>query len=93
MLFSEQGRIHTGAIDAVETQFATSTVITSSDLVPIKFSPDQDAGFGYCTGTNNSQALMRKTDSVTVGGRKILRDTNNSSNDFELRTRAVPRGF
>lgn len=80
-------------IDAVETQFATSTVITSSDLAPIKFSPDMDAGFGYCNGTNNSQALMRKTDSVTVGGRKILRDTNNSSNDFELRPRAVPRGF
>lgn len=80
-------------IDAVETQYTTSTVISSADLVPAKLGADLDGGFGYCTGTNNSQALMRKTDSITVGGRHILKETNNSSNDFELRTRAVPRGF
>ncbi len=80
-------------IDGVETQFATSTVISPSDLYPAKLSAEFDAGFAYTTGTNNSQALMRKTDSVTVNGRRVLRDTNNSTNDFELRPRAVPRGF
>jgi hypothetical protein len=80
-------------IDAVETQYTTSSVISSADLVPAKLGATLDAGFGYCTGTNNSQALMRKTDSITVDGRHILKETNNSSNDFELRPRAVPRGF
>ncbi|BAV06278.1 hypothetical protein FLA_2294 [Filimonas lacunae] len=80
-------------IDAVETQYTTNTTITSSDLVPAKLSSELDAGYGYCIGSNNSQVLMRKTDSTTVDGRRILVDTNNSSNDFERRTRAVPRGF
>lgn len=47
-----------------------------------------DAGYTYCGSTYNDKnkygkSVRRKVLSVTGDGRKILQDTNNSSNDFE----------
>jgi hypothetical protein len=50
-----------------------------------------DAGFIFADGTYTSQAVRRKTER-TIAGRRVLRDTNNSSQDFEVVT-PNPRGF
>jgi hypothetical protein len=53
-----------------------------------------DAGFNYVEGnTYTSQSLRRKVAKETADGRKILMDTNNSTNDFEVIPLATPRGF
>lgn len=53
-----------------------------------------DAGFNYVDGnTYTSISLRRKIAKETADGRKILMDTNNSSNDFEQISLATPHGF
>ena len=75
-------------IDAVETQ-----PNTADRRIPKKLSPELDAGFGFVPlGSYSSQALIRKVREV-VDGRRILEDTNNSSNDFEWLMPALPGGF
>lgn len=49
-----------------------------------------DAGFVFASGTYVSEAARRKVAS-TVGSRKVLQDTNNSSNDFVIVTNPTPR--
>lgn len=51
-----------------------------------------DAGFQYCNGIFNGRSCRRITDDV-VNGRRILRDTNNSSDDFEVITFPTPKSF
>ncbi|MDQ7950062.1 MAG: DUF4876 domain-containing protein, partial [Pedobacter sp.] len=49
-----------------------------------------DAGFTFTQGgAYSSQSVIRKT-SKTVNGRRILKDTNNSTNDFDYLTIADP---
>ncbi|WP_345950044.1 MULTISPECIES: DUF4876 domain-containing protein [unclassified Mucilaginibacter] len=62
---------------------------TSADArIPKKFTDDLDAGFGMVPGGSySSQSIIRKT-SKTVNGRRVLMDTNNSSNDFDYLDRA-----
>ncbi|WP_455769979.1 DUF4876 domain-containing protein [Sphingobacterium spiritivorum] len=75
-------------IDAVETQ-----PNTADRRIPKKLSPELDAGFGFVPlGSYSSQALMRKVARI-VDGRRVLQDTNNSSNDFEWIMPAIPGGF
>ena len=63
-----------------------------SSQIPKKLPAAVDAGYKFVTdGSYSSQAIMRKTSSE-VGGRKILQDSNNSSNDF-ISIKADPRGF
>jgi hypothetical protein len=50
-----------------------------------------DAGFVFADGTYTSQSARRKTER-TIAGRRVLRDTNNSSQDFEI-VAPNPRGF
>ena len=54
-----------------------------------------DAGFTSVNATNGKagERLVRKTLSVTPEGRKILKDTNNSANDFECSTTVKPRNY
>ncbi|WP_372774213.1 DUF4876 domain-containing protein [Mangrovibacterium sp.] len=53
-----------------------------------------DAGFNFVTGnTYTSQSMRRKVAKVTDDGRKVLMDTNNSTNDFEVISLATPGGF
>ncbi|EDM35422.1 hypothetical protein PBAL39_13170 [Pedobacter sp. BAL39] len=51
-----------------------------------------DAGFAFCTGTYNRQAIIRKI-TTTVNGRRVLQDTNNSSADFVTTTNILPKGW
>ncbi len=77
-----------GIIDAVQIQHATP-----SSRVPRRLVNSLDAGaFNVPAGQYSSQSMIRKT-SVTVGSRKVLKDTNNSSEDFDYFDRANPRAF
>jgi hypothetical protein len=51
-----------------------------------------DAGFVFASNTYTSESFRRKTRS-TINGRRVLQDTNNSANDFELLTKPTPKGF
>ena len=58
-----------------------------------RFAEAYDAGF-TCTldiNTFNCQAVARKVLSTEIDGRKVLQDTNNSSNDFETLSIVAPR--
>lgn len=51
-----------------------------------------DAGFTFTGDTYTSKAVRRKV-AATIGGRRVLVDTNDSGNDFEVVTPPAPRGF
>lgn len=75
-------------IDAVESAEAIP-----AERVVKKLQNDLDAGSAFVPGSSySSQSIIRKT-AKTVDGRKILMDTNNSSNDFTYFDIATPRGF
>ncbi|WP_316841855.1 DUF4876 domain-containing protein [Pedobacter gandavensis] len=60
---------------------------------PKKLGPTIDAGFTFNPkGNYSSQSVIRKT-AKTVNGRIVLKDTNNSTEDFEYLDKANPRGF
>lgn len=74
-------------MDAVEAQ-----PNVESSQIPKKLNATVDAGFQMVSeGSYSSQSIIRKT-SKEVNGRKILQDSNNSSNDF-ISIKANPRGF
>lgn len=61
--------------------------------VPRKLGASLDAGATSApAGQYSSQSVIRKT-SATVGGRIILKETNNSTNDFGYLNRALPGAF
>ena len=73
-------------IDAVEAN-------TNAAAVDFKrFPTSLDAGFQYCSGTYVKEAIVRKVRS-TVGGRRVLQDTNNSTNDFTVTKNILPKGW
>ncbi|RZK48251.1 MAG: DUF4876 domain-containing protein [Pedobacter sp.] len=75
-------------IDAVEVQ-----PLEADDRIPKKYNTTLDAGFTYVPkGSYTSQSIIRKTEK-TVNGRIILKDTNNSTEDFTFLDIASPRGF
>jgi Protein of unknown function (DUF4876) len=49
-----------------------------------------DAGFVFASNTYTGESFRRKL-AVTTDGRKILQDTNNSTNDFEKLTKPTPK--
>lgn len=51
-----------------------------------------DAGMIWCSNSYVGESIRRKTDR-TIAGRKILQDTNNTSNDFEVLTTPTPKSF
>ena len=54
-----------------------------------------DASFTYVNAVsgNAGERLVRKTASIAADGRKILKDTNNSRNDFECNDQIQPRVY
>ncbi len=55
-----------------------------------------DAGFAYLKADGNafySGMSLRRKLKTTEGGRSILQDTNNSSEDFEAIDRPTPRNY
>jgi len=74
-------------LDGVEVQ-----PNVSADQIPKKLDANIDAGYIHVTdGSYSSQAVIRKTSGMS-SGRKVLQDSNNSSNDFTV-IKANPRGF
>lgn len=64
-----------------------------SSRAPKRLPATLDGGFTYLPkGYYRSQSVIRKT-VRTVNGRKVLMDTNNSSNDFQAIDRPLPKGF
>ena len=51
-----------------------------------------DAGFVFASNTYTAESFRRKT-RTTINGRRVLQDTNNSTNDFELLTKPSPKAF
>jgi hypothetical protein len=51
-----------------------------------------DAGFVSASGTYTGEAFRRRTE-AEIADRRVLRDTNNSAEDFELVSTPTPRGF
>lgn len=75
-------------IDGVETNAEDA-----SKLFPRRLSPAIDGGYAFVPkGKYSSQAIIRKV-VKEVNGRKILSDTNNSTNDFEVVNIPVPFGW
>ncbi|WP_421938657.1 DUF4876 domain-containing protein [Pedobacter sp.] len=75
-------------IDAMEIQ---PNVPTSR--LPKKLGADLDAGFAFVpTGAYTSQSVIRKTERIE-NGRVILKDTNNSTEDFDFLNIAQPKAF
>ncbi len=72
-------------IDAVQTQHPLV-----GSRVPVRVPFTLDAGAGFVTGGQySSQSIVRKT-KKKVGNRRILQDTNNSTNDFGVLQKANP---
>ncbi|WP_316850444.1 DUF4876 domain-containing protein [Pedobacter agri] len=72
-------------IDAVETE-----AIITADQTPRRLPMAFDSGAASITGGQySSQSIVRKT-AKTIGGRKVLQDTNNSRNDFGQLIKANP---
>lgn len=74
-------------IDGVETQH-----YNPSTPRPKMLPSDIDASSIATAAAFNSTSIIRKTKTETPTGRKILKDTNNSSEDFVV-VSATPRGF
>ncbi len=75
-------------IDAVQIQH-----ITPASRVPRKLSGSLDAGASAVPGGQySSQSIIRKT-ATTVSGRRILKDTNNSTEDFTSLSNSLPGAF
>lgn len=68
---------------------------TGVDVNTKRFYDYLDAGYTYTEVKNgyDGRLVVRKTASVTADGRKILQDTNNSSNDFESTDELNPREY
>jgi hypothetical protein len=78
-------------VDAVEIQPGQADGATT--LNPKKLAPDVDLRYAAVPkGAYSSQALIRKT-SRTVGTRRVLQDTNDSAQDFEVFDLPLPGGF
>lgn len=51
-----------------------------------------DAGFQAVSNNNSGESIRRKV-KTTVNGRRVLQDTNNSTNDFEVLTAPTPKSW
>jgi hypothetical protein len=52
-----------------------------------------DAGFNFIEGETYTSKSVRRKVAKEIDGRRILLDTNNSTNDFEVIDLPTPRGF
>lgn len=75
-------------LDAVQIQHPSA-----NSRVPRRVHNALDAGaYNVPAGQYSSQSMIRKTAKI-VNGRRVLMDTNNSSNDFDFFPLANPKGF
>lgn len=68
---------------------------TGVDVNTKRFYDYIDAGYAFTEVKNgyDGRLVVRKTASTTADGRKILQDTNNSTNDFESTDELNPREY
>jgi len=68
---------------------------TGIDVSTKRLYADIDAGYAHIESVSGytGEVVYRRTASVTADGRKILMDTNNSSNDFKVSTTIKPRAY
>lgn len=68
---------------------------TGVDVNSKRLYADIDAGYTYVDDNKgySGEVVYRRTASVTSEGRKILMDTNNSSNDFKVSVTIAPREY
>lgn len=68
---------------------------TGVDVTSKRLYSDIDAGYTHIESISGytGEVVYRRTDKVTADGRKILMDTNNSSNDFKVSTTIKPREY
>lgn len=68
---------------------------TGIDVATKRLPPHVDAGYTYINTASgwNGETVYRRTASRTADGRRILTDTNNSSNDFTVSTKIQPREY
>lgn len=65
------------------------------DVATKRLAPNIDAGYTYINAATgwSGETVYRRTASRTPAGRRILTDTNNSSNDFTVSTKIQPREY
>lgn len=82
-------------IDGVDILKHRNNLEAGANINEKRLFGEVDAGFCSVNATNGraGEKLVRKTLSVTGDGRKILKDTNNSANDFECSTTISPRNY
>ena len=79
-------------IDGVEVLTKKATGV---DVNTKRLSGDIDAGYTNIEATSGwtGEIVYRKTQKQTDSGQRILMDTNNSSNDFQVSTTIGPRNY
>ncbi len=75
-------------IDGVELQH-----YNPNSQRPKHLSASIDAGSIHTDAAYNSQSVIRKVKTTLSDGRKVLEDSNNSSNDFVIMQKAAPKEF
>lgn len=91
---SESNPIYYAKI-AVEDVIDGIDMLANAESAAFKRLPSSiDAGFNYVDGDSyTSKSVRRKVAKEAADGRKILMDTNNSTNDFEAIDLPTPRSF
>ncbi len=82
-------------LDGVEILKHSTSFEAGANINTKRLFQEVDAGFTFANSAsgNAGERLVRKTAMVTSDGRKILQDTNNSSNDFICTDTISPRNY
>ncbi len=82
-------------LDGVEILKHSTSFEAGANINTKRLFQEVDAGFSFVSSAsgNAGERLVRKTALVTSDGRKVLQDTNNSSNDFICTDTISPRNY
>ncbi len=82
-------------LDGVEILKHSIRFEAGADINTKRLFQEVDAGFTFVNSAsgNAGEKLVRRTLSTTSDGRRILKDTNNSTNDFICTTNVKPREY
>jgi len=80
-------------IDGMES--LSNKAQTGPDVTMKRLYSDIDAGYTFVNAASgrSGEVIYRKTARITADGRKVLADTNNSGNDFQVSTTIKPREY
>ncbi len=82
-------------LDGVEILKHSTSFEAGANINTKRLFQEVDAGLTFANSAagNAGERLVRKTAMVTTDGRKVLQDTNNSSNDFICTDTISPRNY